>query len=62
MPVATEAPIRGASAAMSMPESASACRAAASARCVKRSMRRAVLRSIHCSGSKSFTSQAKCTG
>ena len=61
MPVAIDAPMRGASAAMSSPESFSAWRAAASTRCVKRSMRRAVLRSIQSSGSKSLTSHAKWT-
>jgi len=35
--------------------------AAAIARCAKRSMRRASLRSIQFVASKSFTSQAKCT-
>jgi hypothetical protein len=43
MPVATAAPIRSGSAAMSSPASASACLAAASARCVKRSIRRDAL-------------------
>ncbi len=43
MPVATDAPMRVDSAAMSRPESASACLAAASARWVNRSMRRADL-------------------
>ena len=43
MPVATAAPTRSGSAAMSRPASVSAWRAAASARCVKRSMRRDAL-------------------
>ena len=47
---------------MSMPESASAWRAAASTICAKRSMRRDALRSIQTVGSKSFSSQAKWTG
>ena len=46
MPVAIAAPTRSASAAMSRPESCSACRAAPRIRCVKRSMRRACLRSM----------------
>ncbi len=62
MPVAIEAPTRSASFAMSSPESASAWRAAARIICAKRSMRRACLRSIQSVGSKSFSSQAKCTG
>ncbi len=62
MPVAIEAPIRSDSFAMSMPESASACREAATTICAKRSMRRACLRSIHSVGSKSFSSAAKWTG
>src|SRR4051794_30102060 len=47
---------------MSIPESASAIRAAATTSCAKRSMRRACLNSIHCAGSKSLTSQANLTG
>ena len=43
MPVATAAPTRSAIGAIWRPESVSACRAAASARCVKRSMRREAL-------------------
>ena len=43
IPVATAAPTRSAIGAISRPESASACRAAASARCVNRSMRRDAL-------------------
>ena len=43
MPVATDAPIRSESAAMSSPESSSAIRAAATTICAKRSIRRAVL-------------------
>ena len=43
IPVATAAPMRSGSLAMSIPESASAWRAAASARCVKRSIRREAL-------------------
>ena len=61
MPVATDAPTRSASFAMSMPESLSACRAAARIICANRSIRRAALRSIHDVGSKSFSSHAKCT-
>jgi hypothetical protein len=59
MPVATAAPIRSASLAMSMPESDSACRAAASTRCVNRSIRRTCFLSTQSAASKSFTSQAK---
>ena len=59
MPVAIEAPIRSASLAMSSPESSSACRAAATTIWAKRSIRRAVLYSIHWVGSKSFSSHAK---
>ena len=62
MPVATAAPIRSASFAMSIPESDSACRAAASTRCVNRSIRRTCFLSIQSAASKSFTSQAKWTG
>ena len=61
MPVAIAAPIRWASGSISRPESETACRAAARIRCVNRSIRRAALRSIQSVGSKSFTSQAKCT-
>ena len=43
IPVATAAPTRSGAAAMSRPASASACLAAASARCVKRSIRREAL-------------------
>ena len=43
IPVATAAPTRSSIGAISRPESASACRAAASARCVKRSIRRDAL-------------------
>jgi len=50
MPVAIEAPILSASAAISMPESCSAWRAAARTICAKRSMRRADLWSIHVVG------------
>ena len=46
---------------MSSPESASACRAAATTICAKRSIRRAVLWSIQSVGSKSFSSQANVT-
>ena len=45
----------------SSPESAWAWHAAARIRCVKRSIRRAALRSIQSVGSKSFTSHAMCT-
>ena len=62
IPVAIEAPTGRRSAAMSSPESASACRAAARTICVKRSIRRACLRSIQSVGSKSFSSQAKWIG
>ena len=62
MPVAIDAPMFSGSALTSTPESCSACRAAASTSCTKRSMRRDALRSIHTVGSKSFSSQAKCTG
>ena len=62
MPVAIDAPMFSGSALTSTPESCSACRAAASTSCTKRSMRRAALRSIQTVGSKSFSSQAKCTG
>ncbi len=62
MPVAIEAPTRSASAPMSSPESCSACRAAATTICAKRSIRRACLRSIQSVGSKSFTSHANVTG
>ncbi len=62
MPVATEAPMRSASAAMSMPESCSAWRAAARIICAKRSIRRADLWSTQSVGSKSFSSHAKWTG
>jgi hypothetical protein len=61
MPVATAAPTRSDSAAMEMPLSASAIRAAERASCEKRSMRRACFRSIHVVGSKSFSSHAKWT-
>jgi hypothetical protein len=44
---------------MSIPESSSACRAAARIICAKRSIRRARFRSIQIVGSKSFSSQAK---
>src|SRR4029453_5264224 len=53
--------MRSASVAISSPESASACRAAATIRCAKRSMRRACLRSMYSVGSKPFTSHAKGT-
>ena len=62
MPVATAAPMRSASLAMSIPESDSACRAAASTRCVNRSIRRTCFLSTQSAASKSFTSQAKWTG
>ena len=62
MPVATAAPTRSGSAAMSSPASVSACRAAASARCVNRSIRRDALWSTYFVTSRSFTSQAKSTG
>jgi hypothetical protein len=61
MPVAIDAPARCGAFEMSIPESASACRAAARIICAKRSMRRDALRSIHVVGSKSFSSQAKWT-
>ena len=61
MPVATAAPTRSGSAAMEMPLSASAMRAAESANCEKRSIRRACFRSIQLVGSKSFSSHAKWT-
>ena len=61
MPVATETPMRSVSAAMSMPESSSAIRAAATTIWAKRSIRRAFRCSIHVAGSKSFNSQAKWT-
>src|ERR687887_784088 len=61
MPVATEAPTRSVSAGMSRPESSSAIRAAATIICAKRSIFRAFRYSIHFVGSKSFSSQAKCT-
>ena len=60
--MAIDAPIRGDSFAISIPESASACREAATTICAKRSIRRACLRSIQTVGSKSFSSAAKCTG
>ena len=60
--MAIEAPIRGDSFAISIPESASAWRAAATTICANRSIRRACLRSIQIVGSKSFSSQAKWTG
>jgi hypothetical protein len=62
MPVAIEAPTRSGSFAMSIPESVSACRAAARIICAKRSIRRADFRSIQVVGSKSFSSHAKWTG
>ena len=62
MPVAIEEPMRVGSAAMSRPESASACRAAARIIWANRSIRRADLWSTQSVGSKSFSSQAKCTG
>ena len=46
MPVPTEQPIRSASSRISMPESSIACCAAASAKWTKRSVRRAVRRSM----------------
>ena len=61
IPVATDAPTRSASFAITIPLSASAWRAAAMASCAKRSIRRAVLCSIHTVGSKSCTSHAKWT-
>src|ERR1044071_5964045 len=61
MPVATVGPTRSASDSIEMPESASACRAAATIRCAKRSMRRACLRSMYSVGSKPVASQAKWT-
>src|SRR5262249_44095310 len=57
----TAAPTRSGSDAMSIPLSLSAMRAAESASCEKRSMRRDCLRSIHVVGSKSLSSQAKRT-
>src|SRR5437762_1322663 len=61
MPVATDTPVRSVSGSISIPESASAMRAAAMIICAKRSIFRALRLSIHFVGSKSFTSQAKCT-
>jgi hypothetical protein len=60
--VATEAPTRSESFSITIPESNSACRAAATTSCAKRSIRRACLYSIHRVGSNSFASQAKLTG
>ena len=59
IPVATAAPTRSGSASTEIPLSASAIRAAESAICENRSMRRACLRSIHFVGSKSLSSHAK---
>ena len=61
MPVAIDAPTRSASGFGSNPESSRACTAAARMICANRSIRRAVFRSIQFVGSKSFSSQAKCT-
>jgi hypothetical protein len=60
--VATEAPTRSDSSSITIPESNSACRAAATTSCAKRSIRRACPCSIHRVGSNSFASQAKPTG
>ena len=54
--------MRSASGSTSRPESSSACRAAATIICAKRSMRRACLCSIQSFGSNSFSSQANVTG
>ena len=54
--------MRSVSPAMSMPESASAWRAAATIICAKRSIFRALRLSIQSVGSKSFSSQANFTG
>ena len=62
IPVATATPTRSGASATTMPESASACRAAETTSCAKRSMRRACLCSIQSVGTKSRASQAKCTG
>ena len=61
MPVATETPTRSVSGSISMPESSSAIRAAATIICAKRSSLRALRWSSHWVGSKSFSSQAKWT-
>jgi len=61
IPVATETPTRSVSGSISIPESASAMRAAATIICAKRSSFRALRCSIHLVGSKSFSSHAKCT-
>jgi hypothetical protein len=60
--VAIEAPMRSDSCPISTPESASACRAAATTSCAKRPICRDDLGSIHRVGSNSFASQAKLTG
>ena len=62
MPVAIEAPMRSGRRRCRCPESCSAWRAAARIICAKRSIRRADLWSTQSVGSKSFSSQAKCTG
>ena len=59
--VATEAPIRSGSFSISIPESACACRAAATTSCAKRSICRARRDSIQRAGSNSFASQAMPT-
>ncbi len=61
IPVATAAPTRSGAAAIEIPLSASAIRAAESASWENLSIRRACLRSIQVVGSKSFSSHAKCT-
>jgi hypothetical protein len=61
MPVATAAPTRSGASATERPLSASAIRAAESASCAKRSIRRACFFSIQTFGSKSDASQAKRT-
>ena len=60
-PLATRAPMSVASACTSMPASASAMRAAATANCAKRSMRRPARFSMKSVNSKPFTSPAKRT-
>src|SRR5919201_830880 len=59
-PVAIAVPTRSGSFTVSRPASLSACDAAATPRCVKRSVRRASLRSMYCVASKPFTSPAIC--
>src|SRR5436190_3976840 len=60
--VATEAPTRSGSFPISIPASASACRAAATTSCANRSICRARRDTIQRAGSNSFASQAKPTG